>query len=220
MLVPLTLLRYYTVSLGTAPRPLLPRRTEERLGPRHREILDQLETVFLDEGFAVVTVAQLAASVGCSRRTLYELAPSKDALVLIVLDRFLHRVGRTALDTIDPDASMAEQLRSYINGALELQRLTTAFADDLADDPAARRLLDRHFRYVMSVSESLIERGIDAGEFRRVSPGVAAGMLAGSGLYFSQPGILEDVGMTRDQASLEMTDIILQSILLQTASTT
>ena len=200
------------MSIGTAPKPLLPRRTEERLGPRHREILDQLETVFLSEGFASVTVAQLAASVGCSRRTLYELAPSKDALVLMVLDRFLHRVGRTALNAVDPDAPIAEQVRSYINGALELQRLTAAFADDLADDPAARRLLDRHFRYVMSVSESLIERGIDAGEFREVSPGVAAGMLAGSGLYFSQPGILDDVGMTRDEASHEMTDIVLRSL--------
>ncbi len=201
------------MSIGTAPKPLLPRRTEERLGPRHREILDQLESVFLTEGFASVTVAQLAASVGCSRRTLYELAPSKDALVLIVLDRFLHRVGRTALNTVDAEQPIAEQLRSYINGALELQRLTAAFADDLADDPAARRLLDRHFRYVMSVSESLIERGIEAGEFRDVSPGVAAGMLAGSGLYFSQPGILDDVGMTRDEASHEMTDIVLRSLL-------
>jgi AcrR family transcriptional regulator len=205
------------VSIGTAPKPLLPRRTEERLRPRHREILDQLEAVFLSEGFSSVTVAQLAASVGCSRRTLYELAPSKDALVLIVLDRFLHRVGRTALNTVNPDQPIAEQLRSYINGALELQRLTAAFADDLADDPAARRLLDRHFRYVMSVSESLIERGITAGEFRHVTPGVAAGMLAGSGLYFSQPGILDDVGMTRDEASFEMTDIVLRSLLQQTS---
>ena len=169
--------------------------------------------VFLSEGFSSVTVTQLAASVGCSRRTLYELAPSKDALVLIVLDRFLHRVGRSALNNVDPNKSIAEQVRSYINGALELQRLTAAFADDLADDPAARRLLDRHFRYVMSVSESLIERGIGAGEFRSVSPGVAAGMLAGSGLYFSQPGILDDVGMTRDEASHEMTDIVLRSLL-------
>ncbi|MBT4984013.1 MAG: TetR/AcrR family transcriptional regulator [Ilumatobacter sp.] len=204
------------MSIGTPPKPLLPRRTEERLGPRHREILDQLEMVFLSEGFSSVTVTQLAASVGCSRRTLYELAPSKDALVLIVLDRFLHRVGRTALNNVDPNESIAEQVRSYINGALELQRLTAAFADDLADDPAARRLLDRHFRYVMSVSESLIERGIEAGEFRSVSPGVAAGMLAGSGLYFSQPGILDDVGMTRDEASHEMTDIVLRSLLHST----
>ena len=54
--------------------------------------------------------------------------------------------------------------------------------------------------------------GIEAGEFRDVSPAVAAGMLAGSGLYFSQPGILSDMHMTRDEASAEMTDIVLRSL--------
>ena len=78
------------------PRPLLSQRAEERLGPRHRQVLDQLEQLFLEEGFAGISVRELAANVGCSRRTLYELAPSKDELVLVVLDRFLHRVGRTA----------------------------------------------------------------------------------------------------------------------------
>jgi hypothetical protein len=32
-------------------------------------------------------------------------------------------------------------------------------------------------------------------------------------LYFSQPGILDDLGMTRDEASHEMTDIVLRSLL-------
>ena len=64
----------------------------------------------------------------------------------------------------------------------------------------------------MSVSEGLIKMGIEAGEFRDVSPAVAAGMLAGSGLYFSQPGILSDMHMTRDEASAEMTDIVLRSL--------
>ena len=203
---------YQNVTFGTAPQPLLPRRAEERLGARHREILDQLETRFLERGFSTATVAALASAVGCSRRTLCELAPSKDALVLIVLDRFLHRVGRSALDTVDHDAPIAEQVRSYINGALELQRLTAAFADDLDDDPAARRLLDRHFRYVMSVSEGFIKMGIASGEFRNVSPAVAAGTLAGTGLYFSQPGVLADMNMTRDEASAEMTDLVLRSL--------
>lgn len=201
------------MSIGTTPTPLLSRRREAELGPRHREVLDHLESVFLAEGFAATTVAQLASAVGCSRRTLYELAPSKDALVLIVLDRFLHRVGRTARTAIDESAPIPDQLRSYFNGAIELQRLTAAFADDLADDPAARRLLDRHFRYVMTVLEGLISKGIDDGVFRKVPAGVAAGVLAGSGLYFSQPEILHDVALTRDEASAQIADLVLQSLL-------
>jgi AcrR family transcriptional regulator len=202
------------VSIGTAPKPLLPQHTESRLGARHREVLDQLESVILEDGFASITVAQLAAAVGCSRRTLYEIAPSKDTLVLIVLDRFLHRVGRTARHAIDESDCIAEQLRTYFNGAIELQRLTAAFANDLSDDPAARRLLDRHFRYVMAVLEELIEQGIERGQFRPVPAGVAAGVLAGSGLYFSQPQILNDVSLSRDEASAEIADLVLRSLLI------
>ena len=189
------------------PRPLLSQRAEERLGPRHREVLDAIERLFLDEGFAGISVRELAASVGCSRRTLYDLAPSKDELVLVVLDRFLHRVGRTALEAISADAGFGERIRAYFMGAVELQRLSQSFADDLADDPAARRLFDRHFRYVMAVTEDLVAAGIDSGEFRPVSPAVVAGILAGSGLYFNQVEIAAD-----GDAVQEMLDLVIDAI--------
>lgn len=198
--------------LDRMPRPLLSRRAEDALGPRHREVLDELESLFLAEGFAAPTVAQLAAGVGCSRRTLYELARSKDELVLVVLDRFLHRVGRTALAAIDPGSPHADQVRAYFRGGLELQRQTAAFTADLADSAAARQLLDRHFRFVMSVLEELVRAGVAAGEFRAVAPGVVAGVLAGSGLFLLQPDILDGIGIARDRVPEEIVDLVLRSL--------
>ena len=189
------------------PRPLLSQRAEERLGPRHRQVLDQLERLFLEEGFGGISVRELAANVGCSRRTLYELAPSKDELVLVVLDRFLHRVGRTALDSIDREQPHADRIRAYFRGGVELQRLSQTFAEDLADDPAARRLLDRHFRYVMAVTEELVAEGVAAGEFRQVSPSIVVGVLAGSGLYFNQ------VEIAHPDPTDAMLDLVIRSIL-------
>ena len=46
-----------------APRPLLSRTAEARLGPRHHEILEQLESFFMERGFASFTIADLAAEV-------------------------------------------------------------------------------------------------------------------------------------------------------------
>ena len=201
-----------TIDATSRPRPLLTQRDEARLGPRHREVLDQLESLFLAEGFASVSVRELAAGVGCSRRTLYELAPSKDALVLVVLDRFLHRVGRTALDAIDPDSPVAEQLRAYYRGGRELQRQTVVFSNDLAHDPAVRRLLDRHFRYVMAVTEHLVTSGIASGEFRPVTPTVVAGILAGGALYFNQPEVLGDLDRSNDAIFEELIDLAIRAI--------
>ena len=47
-----------------------------------------------DEGFADLTMAEIASRLNCSLRTLYTLASSRDELVLIVVDRSLWRVGR------------------------------------------------------------------------------------------------------------------------------
>jgi AcrR family transcriptional regulator len=195
-----------------APRPLLSQRAEQQLGARHREVLGQLEALFLNEGFAGLSVRELAAHVGCSRRTLYELAPSKDDLVLLVLDRFLQRVGRSALDSIDAHALFAEQIRAYIAGAAELSRLTQVFAEDLADEPAARRLFDRHFEFVTAVTEGLVRRGAAVGEFRPVAPAVVAGVLAGSALYFSQAALLGEAGIDYDTAIDTMVELVVTSL--------
>lgn len=195
-----------------APRPLLSQRAEQRLGPRHREVLDELEASFFADGFAGRSVRELAAEVGCSRRTLYELAPSKDDLVLLVLDRFLHRVGRAALDQIDPAAPCAEQVAHYIMGAAELQRVTTVFAEDLADEPAARRLFDRHFEYVTAVTAEIVQLGIRRGEFRPVAPAVVAGTLGASAAYFAQTGFLAEAGVDYDTAIATLVDLVTRSL--------
>ena len=200
------------VSEVRAPRPLLSQRAEQLLGARHRQVLGQLESLFLSEGFAGLSVRELAAHVGCSRRTLYELAPSKDDLVLLVLDRFLQRVGRSALDSIDAEASYAEQIRAYIAGAAELSRLTQVFAEDLADEPAARRLFDRHFEFVTAVTEVLVRRGAAAAEFRPVAPAVVAGVLAASALYFSQAARLGEAGIDYDTAIDTMVELVVTSL--------
>jgi AcrR family transcriptional regulator len=201
-----------TAAAHRRPRPLLSQRAEQQLGARHREVLDQLEALFLQEGFSGFSVRELAAHVGCSRRTLYELAPSKDELVLLVFDRFLHRVGRAALDSIDRSRPHADQIRAYFLGGLELQRISQVFGEDLADEPAARRLFDRHYGYVMAVVEQLVRSGIAAGEFRPVTPAIVAGLLAGSAQFFNQPDVQADHDVDLEHAVDELLDLVVRAV--------
>ena len=195
-----------------APRPLLSRRDEERLGTRHREILDELESIFLRTGFAASTIGELAAAVGCSRRTLYEIAGSKDQLVLVVLDRFMHKKGRAALEAIDPGEPLVDQLRHYIVGGLEFHLERTLF-EDLSDDAPARRLVDRHFRFVMTVIQRLVTIGVERGEFRPVNPSVVAATVAGTAQFVSQPEIVDDIGLPLPRAIDEILDYLLPALL-------
>ncbi len=200
------------LDLAGRPRPLLSRRTESELGPRHRQVLEQLEVLMVTEDLATVTVGHLAAVVGCSRRTLYELAPSKNELVLVVLDRLLHRMGRAGLEAVAGARDWSGRIRAYFGAGLELQRRTATFAEKLADDPAARRLLDRHFQFALSVVEQLVAGGVADGEFRPVSPPLVAGVLLGGGLYVSQPHIRARTGLDQAQAADRVVDLILVSL--------
>ncbi|MGI9611000.1 MAG: TetR/AcrR family transcriptional regulator [Acidimicrobiia bacterium] len=195
-----------------APTPLLSRTAEERLGLRHREILDQLESLFLDRGFASSTIGDIAAEIGCSRRTLYEIASSKEQLVLIVLDRFLHKKGRAALDSIDHNDDLIVQLRRYIVGGIEFH-LERSLFEDLSDDAPARRLLDRHFRFVMTVFQRLVTLGIQRGDFRDINPGIVAGAVAGSTLFMSQPEIIDDIGLDLRTIINELLDYLLPALV-------
>lgn len=191
------------------PRPLLSARDEAELSPRHRGVLDRLEDLFLAAGFASFTMRDLASHLRCSMRTLYEIAPSKRDLVLVVLDRFLHRVGRNALAAIDPGAPVAERIRSYFGSGVELQRWTVALAEDSAGEPEILRLTDRHFAYVSGVLEMLIAEGVERGEMKPVDPKVAAAALAGAGAYLTRPDVAVRVGRNSAGVVDEVLDIFL-----------
>lgn len=193
---------------ASAPRPLLSRTDEAKLGVRHREVLDELEDLFMSNGFASFTIAELAREIGCSRRTLYELAPSKDQLVLIVLDRRLHRMGRAALGSIVPTAPLLDQVRQYIQGGVEYQ-MFAPLLDDLSDDAPARRLVDRHYRFVMTVVQRLVALGIERGEFTDVDPAVVGAVVTGSSLYMMQPDISADTGLEVAELVSGMLELVL-----------
>jgi len=168
-----------------APRPLLPPETERRLTARQRQVLDELETLLADEALAALTMAGIAARLNCSLRTLYEIAPSKDELVLTVVDRRLNRIGRTAIAALDVSMSPLQALRAYLRAAHEAVQPTTAsFAPAFAGVPGAKRLLDAHQGYVEAVTQSLLDRGWrrprSARPIRRQWPTSSAGSAASS----------------------------------------
>jgi AcrR family transcriptional regulator len=170
-----------------APRPLLAAEAEAKLTPRQREVLDALEKLVVQGGFAELTMAQIAARVNCSLRTLYEISPSKDALVLTVVDRRLHRIGRAAIASLDVSLSPLAALRAYLQAANEaVQPTTAAFARDFAGVPGAKPLLDAHEGYVMAVTRSLLERALEAGQIRPVDTAAVAHVLGGLGREFSR----------------------------------
>jgi AcrR family transcriptional regulator len=180
-------------------------------------VLDQLEDMFQTDGVASFTIAELAAGVGCSRRTLYELAPSKDQLVLVVLDRLLHKKGRASLAQISESDSIVDQLRAYVTGGVHIHLNASVF-DDLADDAAGLRMIDTHYRFVMKVIERLVAMGIESGELPGdVNPALVAAVLAGASQYLSQPEILSQVARDEADALHQLVDLLAPALKTEAA---
>lgn len=195
-----------------APRQLLSRAAEKRMGQRHIEVLDQLEQILQTRGFASFTIAELAAGVGCSRRTLYELASSKDQLVQVVLDRLLHKKGRAALAAVDHEDTAVDQLRAYLRGSSEIHLQASVF-DDLAEDAPGRLLVDSHYRFVMTVVERIVNSGIAKGEIpTRVNATLVAAVLATAAQFVSRPEILEAVALDEDDAIDQVVDLLVPAL--------
>ena len=140
-----------------------------RLGPtspsrRAEQLLDELEEIFLSEGFHHLSIAELATRLRTSRRTFYELAPSRDELVLVVLDRIFHRMGRQAHDQMAGIVDPLDRVEVFLSSALpEMRRMSERFSDDLDRQPSAQRLFAEHIRYGTAVVGDMVQEAIDGG---------------------------------------------------------
>lgn len=196
-----------------APRPLLAPETERALTTRQLELLDQLEERVAAEGLVNLTMAEIAARANCSLRTLYEIAPSKEELVLTAVDRRLHRIGRAAITSLDPGMPPLELLRAYLRAANEaVQPETLAFHLELAKIPGAKRLLDSHENYVIAVTQSLLDRAVSIGQIGPVDTASVAHVLGGLGREFGRPEAAEAAAAGPKATADAVTEIILRGL--------
>jgi AcrR family transcriptional regulator len=196
-----------------APKPLLDAAAEQRLSARQLELLDELESGVRSRELARLTMAEIAARMGCSLRTLYGIAPSKDELILLVVDRRLHRIGRNAIEALDESRSPLASLRAYLHAANRAVRPeSVAFSEALGHVPGAQPLLDAHERYVVAVAKSLLDRALAAGEIRAVDTAAFAHVLGGLGRELSRPGVAELAAAPPDVTADAITEVILRGL--------
>ena len=195
-----------------APQPVLDRDRERRLTLRQRQILDELGGVFAG-GFATFTMAELAACVNCSLRTLYTLAPSRDELVLIVVDRSLWRIGRSARASIEPSMAPLDALRAYLGAAMvAISGWTEAFARDLAAVPAARLLSAGHDQYLFDVTKTLLDLAVERGDVAPVDTAALSHVLAGLGSEFTRPEVYATLSSSPKDAADSVVDVVLRGL--------
>lgn len=195
-----------------APRPMLGRDDLARLTDRQRELLDELGRIFAG-GFAEVTMAELASQLGCSLRTLYGLAPSRDELVLTVVDHHLWRIGREAMAAIKADMAPLDAVRAYLSAAtVAVSRTTEAYARDLSAMPSAQRRNGEHADYVVAVTRTLLDLAVERGDIADVDTAAVARTIANLGADFVRPEVLPTLRSSPKVAADQVVDIVLAGL--------
>lgn len=201
------------VQLGARIPPPTPIADYGPYTERQGDILAGLEEIILDEGFRHLTVGDMAERLHCSRRTLYEVANSKDELVLLVLDRLLQRMGKRAHQTLRELEDPVDRVQAFMRAAIaEIRAVSVAFAEDIETHGPARRLFNSHYEFAASVLGGVIQDGIDRGVFREVHAQLVAQVLDAGVARLQEPRVLRATGVTEADAFEELTSIILHGI--------
>ncbi|MAJ61311.1 MAG: hypothetical protein CL936_14460 [Deltaproteobacteria bacterium] len=196
-----------------APKPILDPASERRLSARQLELLDDLQHQVKRDEFAHWTMAEIASRMGCSLRTLYGIAPSKEELILTVVDCRMRRIGRKAFNHLDESMSPVEGLRAYLKAAhVAVQPESVAFASAFSHLPGAKRLVDRHEEYVAAVTQALLERAQSAGEIIQIDTVAVAHLLGGLGRELGRPGGAKGQRGSVKETADALVDVILKGL--------
>ena len=210
-------MRLEVVSGGTDDD--MPKARPERTGlvsERQRDLVEALEQLFLEEGFRDVTVDELATRLKCSKRTLYELAPSKQELFLFIVERWLDRIRHLgwagALEHDDPE----KRIIAYLDpGVTQSRAASRRFLEDMRSYRPALALLEAHQRERTGVLRDIVEDGMRRGRFRRLHAALVAEVFLAAVSRLNEPDFLENAGISFSDGFSELYELFLNGLFSQ-----
>jgi AcrR family transcriptional regulator len=176
---------------------------------RRAELLDELVTLVLAEGFIPFTLDDLARRLHCSKSTLYGLAASKEQLVVAVVKRFFQRATAAVEARAAVPADHREQISAYLLAVAEqLQPASPAFFADVATFAPAREIYERNTRSAAARVQQLVSAGRDAGTIRPVHASFVGAAVASVMAAIHRGEITAVTGLDDAAAYRELADLV------------
>lgn len=183
------------------------------VSPRRAEVLDGLERAILAQGFRSLRLTAVAKELGTSYATLYQLAATKDELVLLVVDRFFHRAAVAAVRRLEHLGDPRERLELWTSyGVAGVAATTPQFWKDVESHAGIAERVSAYREYYVDVLEAILLEGIARGTFRSVDTRLLAVMWQDSGPRLADVAEWSE-GRTLEQVSQAWVDIVLHGVL-------
>ena len=182
---------------------------------RHNEIIDALE-VLLESGVPNLTMSEIAKKLKISLRTLYEIAPSRDRLILMTMDNILKKLGKFAMDSVSEINSPIEKLEEYlmiVNQAVGPK--FDRFLKDMEKINGSKMTADYHENFIKNFIKELLEQAIKKKEIKAIDVKAFSILLGGIGREFFKEENKRSINFSPEESANSITSIILNGIKLK-----
>lgn len=177
------------------------------------QLRDELLTLFLAEGFSHFTVDEVAARLGCSKRTLYSLAPSKDELAASAVRRFFARATESVEAAVAGVRSPERRVTAYLEAIADaLAPASREFLTDVTRTPATRTVYEQNTAVAATRMRELLADGARTGAFRRVRTDFVAEVVTGTMRQIGSGAMQQATGLTDAQAYAQLARLVVSAV--------
>lgn len=181
---------------------------------KHEQVIDALE-LMLEQGIPDHTMSELASNLKVSLRTLYEIAPSKDHLIRMTIDRILRKLGKNASDAVANIESPIEKLGKYLEHANQaVGPKFKVYLQSLGNNNKSKEMIDFHENYITSYTKELLDAAVKNKEIKKIDTQAFALLLGGIGREFAKETNIKKLSDSPEKSANSITKIILTGIRL------
>jgi len=191
---------------------------QSRTEKTRKRITAHAERVFRERGFRKVTVEELCADLGMSKRTFYRYFADRDALVVTVVVERVESHVPAILENLTSSGPVDTILRKHFDLLIHnvLANVSTQMMVDI--QVLMPELWDRieQFRSgAVGIITELLRRGQKEGSIRPdVDPTVAGKLIQGILTNVAHPRFVAEQGLSFDQLITTFKGLLLQGVLV------
>lgn len=166
------------------------------------QILSTAKNLFIQQGYHGLAMRQIAEALGVTKAALYYHFKDKEELFMAILESYLDEMGMALDHIIQTQETARKQVKQFVEYILsqpaEERAIIRLASQEIGQvSPATRKAFARIYRekFIGKV-ESILQRGIDNGEFRPAKAEVATHALLGIMYPYLYPSGSGDHGLS------------------------